>query len=84
MLSTYHKGHAHVAITRNTKVDGEHVQLQTNQPVSVSVDNHLMGGVDSFNQQIATHRILRHTKEYWKAMILDLIDIVNCYIFLLS
>ena len=82
MLSSVHRGNAHVAVTRNTKVDRQHVQLELRQPKCIHDYNKKMGGVDSFDQQAAAYRALRRTRKYWKSIFLDIIDVaaVNSFI----
>ena len=58
MLSTIHKGHSHVMVTRDTKVQGHHVELNIRQPVTVNDYNTHMGGVDTFDQRAAAYRVL--------------------------
>ena len=82
MLSSVHRGNAHVAVTRNTKVDGQHVQLELRQPKCIHDYNKKMRGVDSFDQQAAAYRALHRTRKYWKSIFLDIIDVaaVNSFI----
>ena len=83
VLSTVHRGHTYGMVTRNTKVDGQHVQLHVRQPRCIADYNHWMGGVNTFDQLAATHRILRKVRKYWETLLLDLIDSVtiNCFLY---
>ena len=83
MLSTVRKGHTHNMVTQNTRVNGEHTQLQVHQPKCISDYNKKMGGVDSFNQRVAPYRVLKHTRKYWKTIFLDLLDIAAVNSFLM-
>ena len=82
MLSTVHSGDDRVQVTRNTKVNGEHVVLQLNQPKCIQDYNAHMGGVDVFDQHVAAYRSLRKTNKYWRTIALDFLDAVavNSYI----
>ena len=83
MLSTMHRGDSHVMVTRHTKVNGQHVELNIRQPTCVRDYNKNMGGVDTFDQRAAAYRTLRRTNKYWKSNFLDIIDIVAVNSFLL-
>ena len=83
MLSTVHRGDSHVMVTRHTKVNGQHVELNIRQPTCVRDYNKNMGGVDTFDQRAAAYRTLRRTNKYWKSIFLDIIDIVAVNSFLL-
>ena len=63
MLSTVHSGNDSVQVTRNTKVNGEHVVLQLNQPKCIQDYNAHMGDIDVFDQHVAAHRSLRKTNK---------------------
>ena len=82
MLSAVHTGHEFSMVTRNAKVDGQYQAIAVKQPKCVADYNGSMGGVDVFDQLIATHRVLRKSKKYWKSIFLDLLDVcaVNAYI----
>ena len=82
LVSTMHSATDRVNVTRHTKVNGEHVVLQVPQPAVVDEYNRWMGGVDVFDQMVATYRVLRKTWKWWKTLFFDFIDIavVNAYI----
>ena len=82
MLSTVHSGDDRVQVTRNTKVNGEHVVLQLNQPKCIQDYNAHMVGVDVFDQHVAAYWSLRKTNKYWRTIALDFLDAVavNSYI----
>ncbi|XP_065195736.1 piggyBac transposable element-derived protein 4-like [Sycon ciliatum] len=75
VLSTAHKGHDQVQVTRNRKVNGVYAQVNIPQPLSIADYNKSMGGVDLFDQHIAAYRTLRRCKKYWKSLFLDMLDI---------
>ena len=83
MLSTIHKGHSHVMVTRHAKVQGQHVELNIWQPVAVNDYNTHMGGVDTFEQWAAAYRVLRRTRIYWKSIFLDMMDVAAMNAFLM-
>eukprot|EP00117_Sycon_ciliatum_P029985 scpid59228/ scgid1104/ PiggyBac transposable element-derived protein 4 len=66
MYSNIHQGHEHDTVTRNVKIDGAHQQMEVQRPMCIRDYNSSMGGVDTFDQLIETHRVLRKTKKYWK------------------
>ena len=80
MLSTIHLGHEHNLVQRNAKIAGQYQQLELQQPKCIADYNRSMGGVDVFDQVVATHRVLRKMK-YWKSLFLDFLDVsaVNAY-----
>lgn len=81
MYSNIHQGHEHDTVTRNVKIDGAHQQMEVQRPMCIRDYNSSMGGVDTFDQLIETHRVLRKTKKYWKSLFLDMVDVcaVNAY-----
>ena len=83
MLSTFHNATKSVMITRNTKQQGQHVQLQVQQPFVVKDYNSGMGGVDVFDQQCVTLRIRRKSHKYWKALFYDFIEVATVNSFIL-
>ena len=83
MLSTFNNATKSVMITRNTKQQGQHVQLPFQQPFVVKDYNSGMGGVDVFDQQCATPRIRRKSCKYWKALFYDFIEVATVNSFIL-
>lgn len=82
LVSTLHAAHEHQLVTRHTKQDGHHIELQVRQPRSVHEYNQYMGGVDSFDQLVGSYRVLRKTRKWWKTLFLDFIDVgaTNAYL----
>ena len=81
MTSTVHRGGLCVMMMRNTKVNGQHTQLQIRQPVCIRDYKQRMGGADTFDQRVASYRVLRRARKIWRSLFLDFIDVavVNCY-----
>ena len=81
MLPTIHQGHEHNLVQRNAKIAGQYQQLELQQPKCIANYNRSMGGVDVFDQVVATHHVLRKTKKYWKSLFLHFLDVsaVNAY-----
>ena len=81
-ISTVHAGHDHVQVQRKTKQNGQFQMVQVDQPQAIADYNRSMGGVDLFDQHIATYRILRRARKFWKSLFFDLVDLstVNAYL----
>ena len=83
ILSTLHKGNDRVMTQCRTKQNGQYVVVQVPKPLAVEDYNHHMGGVEVFDQLVATYRILRKTRKWWKTLFFDLVDVAVVNSFLL-
>ena len=70
-----------VTVNRHMKQNGQHVVVQMPKPLSVHDYNRFMGGIDVFDR-VASYRILRKTRKWWKTLFFDSVDVavVNSYL----
>eukprot|EP00117_Sycon_ciliatum_P038607 scpid58239/ scgid28658/ PiggyBac transposable element-derived protein 4 len=72
MISNIHSATEFVNENRTIKQHGQLHNIVVKKPETIQVYNMAMGGVDKFDQLVASYRILRKTKKYWKTLFLIL------------
>lgn len=82
VISTMHDATSFVSVTRHVKVNNVVQHVEVRKPKAIDDYNNGMGGVNQFDQNVATYRVLHTTKKYWKTLFLDFIDVavVNSYV----
>lgn len=82
-LNTVHGTNDRVITSCHTKQHGQHVMLQVPKPLAFEVYNQHTGGVDIFDQMVASYRVLRKGRKWWETLSFDFVDIAVVNSFLL-
>ena len=83
MVSSIHSATDFVNENRTVKINHQLQDIVIKKPKAVHEYNQAMGGVDLFDQRVASYRILHKTKKFWKTLFFDFVDVAIVNAFLL-